>query len=110
MVIQVRIVSAQSGFSFELLFGIAQKTFDPSVNKRVEKAAIEIDSDLTGFRHCRPVRQSTGAEKRNSFRPAIYRSSDCNAQGVATAKPRAHARKTIDDDRDCRQLASKQMQ
>src|SRR5882724_11639173 len=45
------LVPARPSFSFELFFGIAQKTFDPSVDECIEEAPVEINSDLSGLRH-----------------------------------------------------------
>src|SRR4030095_11442628 len=67
------LVPTGPGFSFELLFGIATKTLDAPVEKCIEKAPVKIDSDLSGLRHRRPVREAAGTEQRNSFRPAIHR-------------------------------------
>src|SRR4029453_7551538 len=80
------LVPTGPGFGFEFLFGIAQKTFDPSVDKRCEKAPVEIDADLSGLRHCRPMCYPAGADKRTSFRPAIHRSSNCDAEGMAAVQ------------------------
>ena len=63
------LVPTRPSFRFELLFGIAEETLDPPTEERVEKAPVEIDSDLSGFRHRRPMREAAGTEERNSFRP-----------------------------------------
>ena len=100
----------RSGFSFELLFRVAEKTLDPAVEKRVEKAPVEINSDLSRLRHRRPVGEPAGAEERDSFRPSVHSAPERNAESVAAVERRGHACKTIDNDRNHGQLGLKQVQ
>src|SRR5262245_36336549 len=104
------LVPARPRLRLKLLFGIAQETPDRAAEERVEKAPVEIDADLSRFRHRRPMREAAGTEDCDSLRPAIDGTSDCNAERVATMKRRRNTRKTIDDDRYHGQFGSKQMQ
>src|SRR5262245_54807457 len=104
------LVTARPRLRLKLLFGIAQETLDLAVEERVEKASVEIDADLSRFRHRRPMREAAGTEDCDSLRPAMNGTPDRNAERVATMKRRRNACKTIDDDRYHGQFGSKQMQ
>src|SRR5262245_17202750 len=104
------LVSARPRLRLKLLFRIAQETLDRAAEERIEKAPVEIDANLSRFRHRRPMRETAGRKQCNPLRPAIDGTPDCNAERVATMKRRPNTRKTIDDDRYHGQFGSKQMQ